>query len=58
MVRCEICCRELADPSALYRHLEIHNFEKPHKCQYCDCRFISRYNMVQHMKVHERKMRQ
>ena len=57
MVRCEICGKELADPSSLYRHRKIHNGEKPHKCLYCERRFIQRYNMVQHMKVHEKKMR-
>ena len=56
MVKCEICHKELADPSSLYRHRKIHNGEKPHKCPYCDRRFIQRYNMVQHMKVHEKKM--
>ena len=58
MVKCEICGKELADPSSLYRHRKIHNGEKPHKCRYCDRRFIQRYNMVQHMKVHEKKMQQ
>ena len=57
MVKCEICAKELADPSSLYRHRKIHNGEKPHKCPYCDRRFIQRYNMVQHMKVHEKKFR-
>ena len=57
MVKCEICGKELADPSSLYRHRKIHNGEKPHQCNYCDRRFIQRYNMVQHMKVHEKKMR-
>ena len=57
MVKCEICAKELADPSSLYRHRKIHNGEKPHKCPYCDRRFIQRYNMVQHMKVHEKKRR-
>ena len=57
MVKCEICGKELADPSSLYRHRKIHNGEKPHKCLYCERRFIQRYNMVQHMKVHEKKMR-
>ena len=57
MVKCEICNKELADPSSLYRHRKIHNGEKPHGCPYCDRRFIQRYNMVQHMKVHEKKMR-
>ena len=57
MVKCEICQKELADPSSLYRHRKIHNGEKPHSCPYCDRKFIQRYNMVQHMKVHEKKMR-
>ena len=60
MVKCEICGKELADPSSLYRHRKIHNAEgKPHSCPYCERKFIQRYNMVQHMKVHEeKKMRQ
>ena len=57
MVKCEICNKELADPSSLYRHRKIHNGEKPHSCPYCERKFIQRYNMVQHMKVHEKKMR-
>ena len=57
MVKCEICGKELADPSSLYRHRKIHNLEKPHSCLYCERKFIQRYNMVQHMKVHEKKRR-
>merc|ERR1712088_840494 len=52
MVKCEICGKELADPSSLYRHRKIHNGEKPHKCLYCGRRFIQRYNMTQHIKTH------
>jgi len=51
-VECEDCGKVLADPSSLYRHRKIHTGEKPHKCPYCDKRFIQRYNMKQHIKTH------
>ena len=51
-VKCEICGKQLADPSSLYRHRKIHTGDKPHKCPYCTRRFIQRYNMKQHIKTH------
>lgn len=42
VVECEVCFKELADPSSLYRHRKIHSGEKPHKCPFCDRRFIQR----------------
>jgi len=51
-VECEDCGKVLADPSSLYRHRKIHTGEKPHKCPYCDRRFIQRFNMKQHIKTH------
>lgn len=51
-VKCEICGKKLADPSSLYRHRKIHSGDKPHKCPYCERRFIQRYNMKQHIKTH------
>jgi len=51
-VKCEECGKLLADPSSLYRHRKIHTGEKPHKCPYCDRRFIQRFNMKQHIKTH------
>jgi len=51
-VECEECGKTLADPSSLYRHRKIHTGDKPHKCPYCDKRFIQRYNMKQHIKTH------
>ena len=51
-VECEDCGKVLADPSSLYRHRKIHTGEKPHKCPYCERRFIQRYNMKQHIKTH------
>ena len=42
VVECEICKKQLADPSSLYRHRKIHSGDKPHKCPYCDRRFIQR----------------
>ena len=60
MVKCEICSKECDDPSSFYRHLQIRNGGKPHQCPHCDCghkRFSQRYNMMQHMRVHEKKMR-
>jgi len=51
-VKCEECGKVLADPSSLYRHRKIHTGEKPHKCPYCDRRFIQRFNMKQHIKTH------
>ena len=58
MFRCKMCGKELADPSSLLHHGKIHNGEKKHSCPYCERKFIQRYNMVQHMKVHEKKMQQ
>jgi hypothetical protein len=55
MVACEICGKELADPSSLYRHRKIHSGEKPHSCPFCHRRFIQRYNMRQHLKTHRFK---
>jgi len=51
-VECEECGKTLADPSSLYRHRKIHTGDKPHKCPYCEKRFIQRYNMKQHIKTH------
>ena len=51
-VECEECGKLLADPSSLYRHRKIHTGDKPHKCPYCEKRFIQRYNMKQHIKTH------
>jgi len=51
-VECEECGKTLADPSSLYRHRKIHTGEKPHKCPFCEKRFIQRYNMKQHIKTH------
>lgn len=52
MVFCELCNKELADPSSLYRHKKIHTNEKPHMCPYCFKVFIQRYNMRQHLCTH------
>ena len=57
MVQCCVCSFKFADASSLYRHRKIHIGEKPHECPHCERRFIQRYNMVQHMKVHEKEMR-
>ena len=51
-VTCEICGKKLSEPASLYRHRKIHTGDKPHKCPYCDKRFIQRYNMKQHIKTH------
>lgn len=45
MVVCEICNKELADPSSLYRHRKIHTGEKPHNCPFCEKKFIQRYSI-------------
>ena len=58
MVKCEVCGKELADPSSLYRHRKIHSGEKPHSCPFCIRRFIQRYNMRQHLKTHKNKVTQ
>ena len=51
-VECEECDKTLAGPNNLYKHRKIHTDYKPHKCPYCDKRFIQRYNMEEHIKTH------
>jgi len=57
-VACEVCGKKLTDPSSLYRHRKIHSGDKPHKCPYCNRRFIQRYNMKQHIKTHKMELMQ
>jgi len=37
-------------------HHKIHTGDKPHKCPYCDKKFIQRYNMKKHIKTHRNEL--
>ncbi|XP_001654124.2 zinc finger protein 678 [Aedes aegypti] len=49
--RCEKCASgEVKSVSSLNRHFEMHDPDKPHKCNYCEARFSTRINRTAHQR--------
>ena len=46
------CEKGFTRPSDLRKHRLVHTGEKPHKCEYCDCSFISSSNLNKHRRQH------
>ncbi|XP_048000853.1 zinc finger protein 888-like isoform X2 [Leguminivora glycinivorella] len=49
---CTICDKTLLSPSALQRHLLIHNEEKKYTCEECKLQFTQKGNLARHRRIH------
>ncbi|XP_044729129.1 gastrula zinc finger protein XlCGF26.1-like [Chrysoperla carnea] len=50
--QCELCHYTFSIRSNYFRHLKIHNGEKPNVCQICGKGFIQTHSLKEHMRVH------
>lgn len=50
---CSICGKSLVGGTrSLRMHMKIHENNRPHACQYCDKKFITRNDCSKHMRIH------
>ncbi|XP_056642311.1 histone H4 transcription factor isoform X1 [Diorhabda sublineata] len=52
--KCTMCDMTCSKPSVLAKHIRFKHIDfKPYRCPNCDKRFVEKYNLNTHLKIHE-----